>query len=130
MDVRPAKLIRFVDPTESADAVVNEAKGATWTHRVEHALLCVEFGRFALVSGGKDGIELRYEPPDVKVELDGKWLKVQKLAWHTHPVVTGPSDHDMHLLELLGQGDSTIYEMFGPKEGSKFWAKRSTGDAQ
>jgi hypothetical protein len=120
MDIRPAKFIRDVDPNESVDEVINEAKAFTWTHHCEHALLRLELGRLVLVRGGADGIEFKEKPDGVYVTIDEIDCRVTGLAWHTHPRPTGPSDHDRAFLEKLPQGSSMIYELFGDHEGTRF----------
>ncbi|HMO26610.1 MAG TPA: hypothetical protein PKB10_10100 [Tepidisphaeraceae bacterium] len=123
MDVRRAIVVREVSADESIADVVNEAKAMTWIHRSEHALLRIADGRLMLVRGGADGIELDQVDDEIRIEVDGASHKVSLLAWHTHPRPTGPSDHDFRLLQLLGQPDSRIYEMFGDSAGVRFYAR-------
>lgn len=123
MDIRPAKLVRRVSPSESWLDVVNEAKAETWTHRLEHALLKVDSGELLLVRGGADGLEFELgSERDVFVSVDDERRRVTLLAWHTHPKPTGPSDHDKAFLRELGQPSSMIYEMFGDGRGTVFYA--------
>jgi len=122
MDIRPATLVREVDPSEPWSVVVDEAKGLTWTGRCEHALISVEDGRLLLVSGGADGLLFEERDGKVWVRVNDEPLRVVTLAWHTHPRATGPSDHDRQFLRLLAQRSSMIYEMFTTGEGTRFKA--------
>jgi len=122
MDIRPAKLVRIVESSESWLEVVNEAKSFTWTRRCEVALIGIDDGRLLLVSGGADGLMFESLDGKVWVTVDDKPLCVVSLAWHTHPRATGPSDHDRHFLRLLRQRSSVIYEMFTDGNGTRFTA--------
>ena len=114
MDYRAAEFVRFVDPSEKLDEVVDEAKADTWVRGREHALLSLVDGRMAMVRGGRDGIELsRTDDDAVCVEIEGQMASVKKLCWHVHPEPTGPSDQDRLLLDLLGQDASIVYEIGG-----------------
>ena len=123
MDIRPATFVREVDPAEPLPEVVDEAKGLTWIHRQEHALLRVDSGRLLLVRGGADGIAFEKDGDEVFVSVDGRRHRVTLLAWHTHPRPTGPSDHDREFLRVLKQSDSLIYEMFAGGDGTRFYPK-------
>lgn len=123
MDIRPAIFVREVDSAEPLAEVVNEAKAMTWTHRCEHALVRVDEGQLLLVRGGADGLEFEREADAVFLTLEGKRRRVTLLAWHTHPRPTGPSDHDRAFLRALGQAESLIYEMFGDRNGTRFYAE-------
>jgi hypothetical protein len=94
--------------------IIDEAKAETWTKGVEVALLRIVDGRRLLVSGGADGIELTVQTGiGVIIRLESVEVRVVELCWHTHLRVTGPSDWDRIVLELLGQELSTIYEING-----------------
>jgi hypothetical protein len=121
IDYRPAEFVRFVDPGEPLDALVEEAKADTWVHAREHAVLLLEDGRFVMVRGGRDGIQLtQRNDGSIYMDLHGAGTRIRKLAWHTHPEPTGPSDHDRALLDLLGQATSVVYEIRGEREGTLF----------
>lgn len=123
MDIRPALLVRAVDPSESLDEVVDEAKALTWTHRCGVALLRIDAGQLLLVRGGADGIQFDVVDEKVFVTIEGVPRQVTLLAWHTHPRPTGPSDHDCRFLQMLRQPESFIYEMFASRNGTRFYAE-------
>lgn len=122
-----AQYVRRVLPHERMDDLVEEAKGLTYEHYCEFALLELEDRSRALVRGGAFGIELECStsndpfgrPADqVYVEIEGAMTRVARLIFHTHPKPTGPSDDDLTVLRLLGQDRSMLYELFGPPEGT------------
>jgi hypothetical protein len=120
-DVRPAEFVRWVGEDEPLDEVVNDARAATWVHQREHALLQTHHG-LAIVSGGRDGIELkRREDGSVILEIEGTVDVVVAVAWHTHPIATGPSDADREVLMILGQRESLIFEPGSGKSGLRFY---------
>ena len=121
MDYRIAEFVRFVEDNEQLDDLIDEAKADTWTKEREHAVLVVQVEadrRFVMVRGGRDGILLNCNGDALEVEVKGQHLAVLRLAWHVHPVPTGPSDHDRNVLDLLGQESSMLYEIGGPREGT------------
>ncbi|HEV2296417.1 MAG TPA: hypothetical protein VGR35_21415 [Tepidisphaeraceae bacterium] len=122
MDIRPATLVRIVSTSDNWDEIVNEAKGITWTHRSEVALVRVDPDELLLIRGGADGIEFEIADDAVCVSIDGVRRRVNRLAWHTHPRPTGPPDHDRRFLRMLGQESSIIYEMFTDGSGTRFRA--------
>ncbi len=122
MDYRPAEFVRFIDPDESLPELLNEVKLDTWRRGREHAVLRLDDDNLILVRGGMDGIELRRDGDVIQCEVHGRWRIVEKLSWHVHPVVTGPSDHDCRLLDLLGQQSSVVYEICGEPDGTIFTA--------
>jgi hypothetical protein len=122
MDIRPATLVRVISPLENWDEIVNEANGLTWTHRSEIALVRVDPDELLLVRGGADGIEFDTADDAMWMSVDGARRRVNRLAWHTHPRPTGPSDHDRRFLRMLGQESSMIYEMFTDGAGTRFHA--------
>jgi hypothetical protein len=126
MDYRIAEFVRYVEGTEQLDDLVNEAKADTWTKEREHTVLIVrgKSGQdFVMVRGGRDGILLTQESNgEVSVEVEGTRVRVLRLAWHVHPQVTGPSDHDRRVLDELGQEQSMLFEIGGPREGTLFKA--------
>jgi hypothetical protein len=133
MGAAKAQFVRFVQPREPMDELVREAKHLTWEHYREHALLGLENGRRIIVSGSTFGIELQQTAPNdpvdraasqIYVEIEGQWLRVEKLIFHTHPKSTGPSDDDLKILETLGQSSSMLYEIFGPFEGTEIRPKK------
>jgi hypothetical protein len=135
MNTRPAEFLRFVAPDEAMSAVVEEAKGLTYEHFCEIALLELEGGKRVLVRGGPYGIDLQRsisgdalgrQAEQLWVDVAGAAMRVTWLFFHTHPKPTGgPSDGDLLVLELLGQDVSTLYELSGPPEGTKIRPKRT-----
>ena len=128
MDYRPAEFVRFVLPDEAVEDVIDEAKAETWTKEREHALLVVSYAngeeQFAMVRGGKDGILLeRAEDGSISVPVENELFLLHRLAWHVHPVPTGPSDHDFATLDALAQESSMLFEIGGPREGTLFSRK-------
>ena len=124
MDYRIAEFVRVVDRLEEFDEVVNEAKSDTWSKAREHAVLLLADGRLVLVRGGKDGIVLIDRAEDgLAIEMNQQVCRIESLAWHTHPVPTGPSDHDRAILARLGQESSVIYELRGDPRGTRFGPK-------
>lgn len=130
MDYRIAEFVRFIEEGEEFDDLLDETKAQTWTKEREHAVVVVRVGeveRFAIIRGGRDGIVLERGADDSIVIPDGgEELTVLRLAWHIHPEPTGPSDHDRHVLDALGQHGSMLYEIGGPTAGSRFtrWSER------
>jgi len=136
-NVEPARFVRWIEPDE--EDLINDLKAYTWATGREHAI--VEFhgvygGRRALIAGGRFGmtLELRRgavvdpfgEPLQLPcVEVDSQPLQARRLVAHTHPEPTGPSDADLRVLDLLGQEESTLYEINGPVEGTVFRARNS-----
>lgn len=124
MDHRPAEFVRFVDPAESIADLMEDAKADTWTKGREHALIVAvgpEGERLLIVRGGRDGIVFDIAPDGgIGLLVHGVAWQVARLAWHTHPRVTGPSDHDRELLARLGQATSVVFEINGPAEGTVF----------
>jgi proteasome lid subunit RPN8/RPN11 len=133
MEFQRAKFIRFVLASESAEALIDEAKQLTWEHYCEHALLGLESGERILVRGSTYGIPLERSvtndpfgrsPDQLYVDVSGESRRVVKLVFHTHPKPTGLSDEDLMILEMLGQQSSMLYEIFGPAEGTEIRPKR------
>ena len=129
MDVQRAKFVRWVEPNESREQLVHDAKALSWEHECEHAVLELNNNRLVLVGGGRVGIEFLAEgglpvAPDghatVKlfVEVEGEVFRIKRIVFHTHPMATGPSDWDLRVLEMLNQTESCIYEINGPTGGT------------
>jgi hypothetical protein len=127
-----ASFLRFVLPRERMHDLVDEAKGLTWEHNLEHALLQIEDGRRVMVRGSTYEIELgrgMHNDPfgrnedELYVEIEGQPRRVIRLVFHTHPKPTGPSDDDLEVLRLLKQGRSMLYELFGPRDGTEIRLK-------
>jgi hypothetical protein len=57
MDYAPATFICWVASNEPLEELVNDAKALTWESGVEHAVIELQNGQKALVSGGRLGIE-------------------------------------------------------------------------
>ena len=128
MDYRPAEFVRFIAASESLDELVDEAKADAWVNGREHAVLILDGGEAALVRGGRDGIERSVgEGGALTVDAGGRQRRVVRLAWHTHPQVTGPSDHDRTLLDRLGQRSSVVYEIGGERGGTVFRGRGTGG---
>jgi hypothetical protein len=122
-----AEYVRDVDPQEPWAESVSDAKALTFETFREHAVLELSNGRRVLVRGGPYGIDLERstindpygrEPDRLFVEVQGSWRQVTLLVFHVHPTPTGPSDDDLVVLKLLGQTESMLYELFGPRDGT------------
>ena len=125
MDYREAEFVRFVAADEVIAALVDEAKGETWTRGQEFALLVIAEGRRSLVAGGRDGIEFRIDSDGRPVvTIDDVDHEVAELVWHTHPRATGPSDFDYELLRILHQDFSVVHEITGVPGCTLFRRKR------
>jgi hypothetical protein len=124
MDYRIAEFVREIDLNERLTDLVNEAKADTWRKYLEHTVLGLEDGRLIMVPGGRDGI-LLVDRGDagLYVEIAQSQYRVARLAWHTHPQPTGPSDYDRAILMRLNQESSVIYEIRGDPEGTHFTSK-------
>ena len=126
VDYRIAEFVRFVAANETLEDLIDEAKAETWIKGREHAAVVLDRDEVVLVCGGMDGIE-----PDVDnrlgivVDVRGTLRAVKRLAWHTHPRPTGPSDHDCFLLQRLEQASSVVYEIGGDAKGTIFVQKES-----
>lgn len=129
-DEAPAKFVRWIEPGESKVTLRNSLKHLMWTTRREHAVLFLENLGRVIVSGGFKGMSLEVVDGRVVVEVDGVVHGVKKLLWHTHPMVTGPSDADFEVLRRLGQRDSVVYEMGGEPEGTVFRLERGEAEAE
>jgi hypothetical protein len=120
MDYAPAEFVEWIEDPADPD-LSDYTKGLTFEYYVEHALFELENGRFALFRGGHFGIVLQVtESDEVRVEIAGKQLRVRRMLWHTHPIPTGPSDHDREVLKRLGQDRSIVYEINGEPGGTAF----------
>ena len=136
MDIQPAEFVRFVADHERLDDLLDEAKADTWMREAEHALLIVDMPhptglsleRAALVRGGKDGILLQSTAGKLWMDIEGQRSRVIRLAWHVHPRVTGPSDHDFHVLELLDQQSTMLFEIGGAPEGTRITRRGSRSE--
>ncbi|MGF1632379.1 MAG: hypothetical protein ACFCVE_00890 [Phycisphaerae bacterium] len=125
MDVAPAKLYRVVNDTEAEADLLDEAKERSWTQRAEHALLLLEDGRRVIISGGFTGIELMLDAEHRPVlQMDEGPIRIRRLVWHVHPMVTGPSDADMLVLRVIGQRNSLLYEIGGERSGTEFYDRK------
>ena len=124
MDHRRAEFVRFVADSELLEDLIDEAKADTWRRQQEHALLVIQTTggqRYVMVRGGYDGILLdRMDDGKLGIEIDGAFQQVVRLGWHVHPIPTGPSDYDRQVLDLLGQESSMLYEVCGPRDGTRF----------
>ena len=127
------RCIRYVLPHERLDDLVDEAKGLTFEHFREHALLRLEEGRRVFAQGASYEMELEHvldtDDPfgregGLYVEVEDESVRVVELIFHTHPVPTGPSDEDMRVLRILKQETSLLFEIFGPVEGTRFRARK------
>jgi hypothetical protein len=124
MDIRLAEFVRWVDPIEPLDDLINDARAATWTQRREHALFETEDGRLMLLAGGADGILISTALGiGLHLVLQDATHRLCRLVWHTHPEPTGPSDYDRNILKLLGQESSMLYEICGAKGGTIYTAR-------
>jgi hypothetical protein len=135
-DVMPAEFVRWLDDSQSLDELVNDAKALTWETQREHAVVVLRPNRRAMIRGGRHGIEFIVKEPslaaivEIPVVMPSLWMdvngvefQVDRLEFHTHPRVTGPSDTDCRVIEMLGQDQSVIYEINGEREGTVFHPK-------
>jgi len=134
MSDQNATFVRYVGAAETIPELAHDAKALTWDQWCEHAVLELDDGRRVIVMGGRYGIDLDcvvladdpFGRPrgSVWVTVEGHALRVVRLVLHTHPEPTGPSDDDLRVLELLGQDESLLFEIFGPHEGTVIRPKR------
>ena len=124
MDYRLAEFIRFITPDETLENLIDEAKAETWMNGRELAAVVLDLDEVILIRGGRDGIELNVDARlGIVVEVEGILRAVRRLAWHTHPRPTGPSDHDCDLLQRLEQASSVVHEIGGDPTGTIFIRK-------
>ncbi len=133
MDIRPPAFVRWVGEAELLESLINEAKARTWVAEAEHAVLTLVTGERPMVMGGRDGIrfDVEQEAGDrmIMLEVEGRRVRVDRIEWHTHPRVTGPSDGDREAVILLKQSVSRIYELGGDRDGTSFGPDKSQPDA-
>ena len=124
MDIKPPTFVRWVEPDEHLDDLINEAKARTWVSEAEHAILSLETGERPMVMGGLDGIQFEVEAADhgdpIILKIEGRRIRVSTIDWHTHPRVTGPTDGDRKAMILLNQRISRIYELGDDSDGTSF----------
>jgi hypothetical protein len=124
VDYQVAEFVRFIMPDEKLEDLIDEAKAQTWIHQREYAAIVLDRDDVILVRGGRDGIELVVDSRwGIVVDVNGTLRPVKRLAWHTHPRPTGPSDHDGDLLLRLEQASSVVYEIGGDARGTIFVPK-------
>jgi len=125
VDMQPAQFVRFVLPDESWEELLDEARSETWTRRCKMAVIRLMDGRRVMVRGGRDGIEFALDATGrIMVEASGESVQVAELVWHTHLRVTGPSDWDRQVLDMLDQEASVVIEINGEPNGTTFRRKR------
>ncbi len=133
MDYAPATFICWVASNEPLEEMVNDAKALTWELGVEHAVIELQNGRKALVRGGRLGIKFtvmkdKFADPfgqrkqRLTLKVADEDIAIDKLIFHTHLLVTGPSRFDQDILDLLDQDESWIYEI-GDPAGTLFTRK-------
>ena len=124
MSVELPVFVRWVGNHEDLAELVNEAKYRAWSSGAEHTVLTLAGGERPMMMGGRDGIRFDVEGEGdeqiILVEIEGRRLRVERIDWHTHPVVTGPSDGDREAIRILKQAESRIYEMGGESDGTVF----------
>jgi hypothetical protein len=100
-NIGEGQIIRMINKGESIAGLMDEAKVLTYTTGNEIAVVSLQSGGRALVSGGQGGINLTE-------------LGVKRILGHTHPYGgTGPvvpSALDFNALQQLGQRHSYILE--------------------
>jgi hypothetical protein len=126
MEYELAKFICWINSDAWDELLIDETKGLTFAEYSEFAMLAMEDNRLVLVKGGRNGIlfELDSEGHMILATPSGH-RRVSGLLWHTHPMPTGPSDHDCGVLRLLGQEQSVVFEINGAATGTVFRAKDS-----
>ena len=126
MDYELARFVAWIATDAHDVSLVDEVKGLTFIEYAEFALVQINGGEQVLVKGGRKGVLF-------ELDSDGHMLiatpsgsrRVTALLWHTHPIPTGPSDHDRGVLRLLGQAESLIYEINGEVGGTRiYWQSR------
>lgn len=123
-----ATFVEWVDDPFTPD-LLNFAKAETFTRLAEHAVLELDDGRFGLFHGGAYGIDLLLDADgNAVVRVRDRWRRVKRLLWHVHPVVTGPSDADRRVLQVLGQAESHLWEINGESEGVAFGPTKPSSD--
>jgi RHS repeat-associated protein len=93
-------IVRFIKHGERIAEIVEEGKYLTFSTGNEHALVRLESGQRAIISGGPTGIS--WEAGEVT-----------RVFGHTHPYQfspTGPSGADFEMLKSLGQRSSWLSE--------------------
>jgi len=106
---------------ETIADLIAEGKAATWVNEAEHAIVSLAGeGRAqrVVVRGGRDGIQFIEEGGKLFFEMDGRLVQVRRVIGHTHPRVTGPSQGDLDVLDILGQRRSYIIEIGGEPGGA------------
>jgi hypothetical protein len=116
----PATLVRAVQRGESVRALVEETKALAWVANAEHAVIKLVTGGRIIVRGGPTGIQFSRNSAATKVfvTISGLLNEVERIYWHTHPRVTGPSDDDLRVLEILHQSRSYLFEIGGESQGT------------
>ena len=131
MDIKPAEFVCWVEPGFETAEQVNDAKAWTWEYEAEHLLLRLATGELAIVRGGRDGIQFAVKGEGdgrtLHMEVEGGEVQVTWIYWHTHPMVTGPSDGDLEALAILKQSESRIYEIGGEPDGTRITPKPPAG---
>jgi len=92
------KIVRYIQKGEKLGDVINEIKGLTHDNFVEHAVVKLETGARAVISGGPSSISMK---------------GVKTIYAHVHPYhlpARGPSPEDYQALQKLEQGFSYIFE--------------------
>jgi hypothetical protein len=124
VSVEPPTFVRWVEADAAIEVLVNEATYRAWSFGAEHAVLTQETGERPMVMGVRDGIRFDVEGEGtdrvILVDIEGCRIRVERIEWHTHPRVTGPSDGDREAIQILKQQASRIYEMGGESDGTIF----------
>ena len=122
----PAEYVRTVRRQEPLEALVEETKARAWVSNAEHAVIQLGTRERVMVRGGPDGIDflLNADETGVSVIIGEGAVRVRRIFFHTHPRVTGPSDGDLRVLEILGQTRAYIFEIGGDSGGTLIRPKR------
>lgn len=96
-----AQIFRVIQQGEKAAELLDELKGLTLTTGREYAILVLKNGTRVIVKGGEGGISFTGEIAQ----------QIRRIIVHTPPQVTGPSDLDFQMLEILDQVSSWISEI-------------------
>lgn len=100
-NIGQGQIIRMISKGESVAGLMDEAKALTFSTGNEVAVVSLQSGGWALVSGGPGGINLTE-------------LGVKRVLGHTHPYggvgPAVPSPADFNALQQLGQRHSYILE--------------------
>src|SRR5207302_985787 len=115
-----AEYVRTLRHGEPIKDLIEERKARAWVDNAEYAIVQLATGERVLVRGGPAGITFSVNPMETQVYMTrkGSPVPIKRIYFHTHPRVTGPSENDLRVLEMLGQTRSYIFEIGGDPRGT------------